>query len=79
MTDTLDLNCDIISVFHNISITCTNDLLVAEDECKVICIISVMKGIEMCATELYNVGLLENLKSLIKFCVYKKYENIGKI
>tara|TARA_R100000306_G_C4303090_1_gene106160 strand:- start:223 stop:438 length:216 start_codon:yes stop_codon:yes gene_type:complete len=66
--------CNIIEVFHNISTTCSNDLLVAEDECKVFCIIAVMKGIEICATELFNVGLLENLKKLIKFCVYKKYE-----
>ena len=68
-------DCNIIELFHNISNTCTNDISVARDECKVICIISVMKGIEICSKQLFNVGLLDQLKDLIKYCVYKKYES----
>ena len=68
-------DCKIIELFHNISNTCTNDISVARDECKVICIISVMKGIEICSKQLFNVGLLDQLKDLIKYCVYKKYES----
>ena len=68
-------DCNIIEVFHNISTTCSNDIDFARDECQLFCIISVMKGIEVCSKELFNVGLLEQLKDLIKWCVYKKYES----
>tara|TARA_R110002051_G_scaffold217581_1_gene281620 strand:- start:25 stop:249 length:225 start_codon:yes stop_codon:yes gene_type:complete len=69
--------CNIIGVFHNISKTCTNDIEFARDQCQLFCMISIMNGIEMCSKELYNVGLLEQLKELIKWCVYKKYEDIN--
>ena len=68
-------SCNIIEVFNNISTTCSNDIDFARDECQLFCIISVMKGIEICSKELFNVGLLEQLKDLIKWCVYKKYES----
>ena len=67
-------NCDILEVFQNITNNCSNDLLIAQDQCKVICIISIMKGIEMCSDYLFETGLLNQLKDLIKYCVYKKYE-----
>ena len=41
-----ELQCDLLSIFHNITTNCSNDIGVARDECKVICIISIMKGIE---------------------------------
>ena len=41
-----ELQCDLLSIFHNISTNCSNDIEVARDECKVICIISIMKSIE---------------------------------
>ena len=41
-----ELQCDLLSIFHNISTNRSNDIEVARDECKVICIISIMKGIE---------------------------------
>ena len=66
--------CDILSIFQNITNNCSNDILIARDECKVICIISIMKGIEMCSDYLFETGLLNQLKDLIKYCVYKKYE-----
>ena len=71
----MSFECNIIEVFHNISTTCSNDITFARDECELFCIISVMKGIEVCSKELFNVGLLEQLKNLIKWCVYKKYES----
>ena len=66
--------CDILEVFQNITNNCSNDILIAQDECKVICIISIMKGIELCSDYLFETGLLNQLKDLIKYCVYKKYE-----
>ena len=66
--------CDILEVFQNITNNCSNDLLIAQDQCKVICIISIMKGIELCSDYLFETGLLNQLKDLIKYCVYKKYE-----
>jgi hypothetical protein len=72
----MSLDCNIIEVFHNISNTCSNDISFARDECKLFCMISVMNGIEMCSKELFNVGLLDQLKELIKWCIYKKYEII---
>ena len=75
MTDlTLDPGCNIVGVFQNITENCSNDLHVAEDQCKILCIISVMKGIDMCANYLFEAGLLSQLKDLVKFCVYKRYE-----
>ena len=69
--------CDILSVFSNITNNCSNDILIARDQCEVICIISIMKGIELCSDYLFETGLLNQLKDLIKYCVYKKYEGVA--
>ena len=58
---------------HNITANCSNDIEVARDECKVICIISIVKGIEVCSEYLFDSGLLDQLKDLVKHCVYKRY------
>ena len=71
MDDTLQ--CDLISIFQNITTNCSNDIEVARDECKVICIISIMKGIKVCSEYLFDSGLLDQLKDLVKHCVYKRY------
>lgn len=73
----MDINCNIYEVFNNITENCTNDISFAKGECKVICIITVMKGIEFCSNYLLEAGLLDQLKGLIKYCVYKKYETSG--
>ena len=74
MTDfNMDYGCDIVDVFQNITNNCSEDISFAEDECKLVCIISVMKGIDMCSRYLFEAGLLSQLKELVKFCVYKKY------
>ena len=67
------LQCDLLSTFHNITTNCSNDIEVARDECKVICIISIMKGIETCSEYLFDLGLLNQLKDLVQHCVYKIY------
>jgi len=72
----MSVDCDIIGVFHNISNTCTNDISFARDQCKLFCMISIMKGIELCSKELFYVGLLDQLKELITYCVEQKYEII---
>ena len=74
MTDlNLNYGCDIVNIFKNITNNCTEDISIAEDECKLVCIISVMKGIDMCSNYLFETGLLPQLKELVKYCVYKKY------
>ena len=72
MTD-LNYGCDIVSIFQNITNNCSDDISIAEDQCKLFCIISVMKGIDMCSGYLFESGLLSQMKELIKYCVYKKY------
>jgi hypothetical protein len=67
------LQCDWLSIFLNTTTNCSNDIEVARDECKVICIISIMKGIEVCSEYLFDSGLLNQLKDLVKHCVYKRY------
>ena len=75
MTDlVLNYGCDIVDVFENITNNCSEDISIAEDECKLVCIISVMKGLDMCANYLFEAGLLTQLKDLVKYCVYKRYE-----
>jgi len=64
--------CDIVGVFKNITENCSNDLEIAQDECKLLCIISVMKGVNMCNRYLFETGLLTQLKDLIKHCIYNK-------
>ena len=68
-----ELQCDLLSIFHNISTNCSNNIEIARDECEVICIISIMKGIEVCSEYLFDSGLLSQLKDLVQHCVYKKY------
>ena len=72
MTD-LNYGCDIVNIFQNITNNCSDDISVAEDQCKLFCIISVMKGIDLCSGYLFETGLLTQMKDLIKYCVYKKY------
>ena len=73
MTD-LNYGCDIVNVFQNITKNCSDDISVAEDQCKLFCIISVMKGIDVCSEYLFEAGLTQ-MKDLIKYCVYEKYES----
>ena len=61
------------SQYSTISTNCSNDIEVARDECKVICIISIMKGMNVCSEYLFDSGLLNQLKDLIQYCVYKSY------
>jgi hypothetical protein len=68
-----ELRCDLLSIFHNISTNCSNDIEVARDECKLVCIISIMEGTEVCSKYLFDSGLLNQLKDLVQYCVYKSY------
>jgi hypothetical protein len=68
-------DCDLLSVFENITNNCSNDLQVARDQCAIVCVISIMKGIDLCGGYLFNTGLLTQLKDLVKWCVYKKYDS----
>ena len=66
--------CDILQLFQNITNNCDNDMAIIEDNCKVICMVSIVKALDLCYFEILDTGLLDNLKEIIKFCYYKKYE-----
>ena len=69
--------CDLIELFKNITHNCDNDLEVVKDECQVICILSIVNALNLCNNQLYNTGLLDQLKAIVKWCYYKKYEFMG--
>jgi hypothetical protein len=54
---------------------CSKGLQVARDQCEILRIISIMKGIDLCDGYLFDIGLLTQLKDLVKWCVYKKYDS----
>ena len=56
------LQCDLLSIFHNTTTNCSNGIEVARDECKVICIISIIKGIECVANIFLALGFATNSK-----------------
>ena len=66
-------NYGCIDVFQNITDTCSYSIVVAAEECTVDCIISIMNGIKLCSDLLFDVGLLTQLKDVVKHCVYNKY------
>ena len=70
-------NCDIIDLFKNITNNCENDIEIIKDNCNIICLITITKALNICYIELLNTGLLDQFKSIIKWCMYKKYEIIN--
>ena len=66
--------CDLISLAHNITYNCDNDIEVVKDTCQVICLMTIVKTLDACYFDLFKTGLLDQLKSIIKWCYYKKYE-----
>ena len=69
-----DDNWDLIGFAKNISHNCENDISVVKDNCKIICLMTIMKGLDECYFSLFDTGLLDNLKQIIKWCYYKKVE-----
>ena len=69
----VDGECN-MDIFKNITLNCQNDLEVIKDNCKVICLASIVKGLDMCYFSILDTGLMNQFKSIIKWCYYKKEE-----
>ena len=67
-------NCNVLELFNNVTSNCNNDIEVVKDECKIICLMSIAKALDMCYFELFNTALLDQMKDIIKWCYYQKYE-----
>ena len=67
-------NCNVLELFNNVTSNCNNDIEVVKDECKIICLMSIAKALDMCYFELFNTVLLDQMKDIIKWCYYQKYE-----
>ena len=65
-------DCDIQTLFNNITINCDHDMEVVKDKCKVICMVAITNALTSCYFQLFSTGLLEQMKDIIKFCYYKK-------
>ena len=68
--------CDLPELYKNITNNCDVDLEVVKDQCKVICMLAISKALTICYFDLFNTGLLDQMKDIIKFCYYKKSEII---
>tara|TARA_R110000796_G_scaffold21054_1_gene62127 strand:- start:51 stop:260 length:210 start_codon:yes stop_codon:yes gene_type:complete len=66
--------CDFKEIVQNITYNCDNDMEVIKDNCKIICLTAITKGLTMCYFQMLNTGLMEQMKDIIKFCYYKKDE-----
>jgi hypothetical protein len=67
-------DCDLYGVIHNITHNCETDIEVIKDNCKILCMMSIIKGIDMCQESFSATGLLDQFKSIIKWCYYERYE-----
>ena len=56
--------------------SCNNGIEVVKDECKIICLMSIAKALDtsMSYFELFDTVLLDQMKGIIKWCYYQKYE-----
>ena len=52
-------NCNVLELFNNVTPNCGNDIKVVKDECKIICLMSIAKALDMCYFELFNTALLD--------------------
>jgi len=69
------MDCDFKDIINNITKNCDNDMEVIKDTCKVICMSSIVKALDMCYFQMLQTGLIEQMRDIIKFCYYKKYES----
>ena len=69
--------CDLPELYKNITNNCDADLEVVKDQCKVICMLAISKALTICYFELFDTGLLDQMKEIIKYCYYKKNEIIN--
>lgn len=68
------VECVFGDIIHNITNNCENDIEVIKDSCKVICLTTIIKALDMCYFQMLETGLINQMKDIIKFCYYKKFE-----
>jgi hypothetical protein len=44
-------NCNVLELFNNVTSNCNNDIEVVKNECKIVCLMSIAKALDMCAVE----------------------------
>tara|TARA_R110000744_G_scaffold114410_3_gene213961 strand:+ start:381 stop:611 length:231 start_codon:yes stop_codon:yes gene_type:complete len=66
--------CDLPELFQNITNNCDADLEVVKDQCKVICMMAITKALTICYFQLFDTGLLDQMKDIIKYCYFEKTE-----
>lgn len=66
--------CDFKEILQNITHNCDEDMEIIKDNCKVICLMSIVKALNLCYFQMLNTGLMEQMKEIIKYCYYKKNE-----
>tara|TARA_R110000765_G_scaffold347375_1_gene437502 strand:+ start:240 stop:458 length:219 start_codon:yes stop_codon:yes gene_type:complete len=69
--------CDLPELYKNITNNCDDDLEVVKDQCKVICMLAISKALTICYFQLFDTGLLDQMKEIIKYCYYQKNEIIN--
>lgn len=67
------MDCDLKEIINNITHNCETDIEIIKDNCKVICLISITKALNMCYFQMMETGLLEQMKEILKYC----YTGIG--
>tara|TARA_R110001599_G_scaffold98866_1_gene253856 strand:- start:67 stop:273 length:207 start_codon:yes stop_codon:yes gene_type:complete len=67
------MDCDLKGILNNITHNCETDIEIVKDNCKVICLISITKALNMCYFQMMETGLLEQMKEILKYC----YTGIG--
>tara|TARA_R110000787_G_scaffold113959_1_gene223503 strand:- start:307 stop:513 length:207 start_codon:yes stop_codon:yes gene_type:complete len=67
------MDCDLKGIINNITHNCETDIEIIKDNCKVICLISITKALNMCYFQMMETGLLEQMKEILKYC----YTGIG--
>ena len=67
------MDCDLKGIINNITHNCETDIEIIKDNCKVICLISITKALNMCYFQMMETGLLEQMKGILKYC----YTGIG--
>ena len=65
------MECNLADAINNITETC--DMEVIKDNCKVLCLISINHVLVNCYFQIFQTGLLENMKNIIKYCYWKKF------
>jgi hypothetical protein len=68
------MSCNITEYIENVNLNCNNDLLIVKDNCKIICMMSVLVLLDRCSDWLKLMNLDKQLEEIVKWCYYKKLE-----